>query len=367
MTVNTASIQTSYAGNGTTTEFALAQAALDQDDIEVVVRDDTTLVQTVQVLGSDYTLNSGLDTVTFTTAPASGVTVYITIKPAGLQEVSLPVASGLQSSEIQKGLDRLALTIDFMKHQLARAILLNDINPAYSDNELTESVADREDKFISFDASGNPTIVSVINASLITITSFMETLLDDANAAAARTTLGATTDLSVSAGLQSKYIPVVEMAASTTNGAAAGQVEGASGNNFKTLDFDTTTQEFACFNWKPPKSWNEGTLTYRVYWSAASGSGGVTWGLEAAAASNDDPHNVTFGTVIDVDDTLIATADLHLTPLSAALTPGGTPAEDDLLFFRLKRQVADANDTIAADVQLIGVELFWTKNADTDD
>jgi hypothetical protein len=55
--------------------------------------------------------------------------------------------------------------------------------------ELDNSV-DRASNYLSFDASGNVTVVSATAPATATVSSYGETLIDDANAAAARTTLG---------------------------------------------------------------------------------------------------------------------------------------------------------------------------------
>ena len=43
-------------------------------------------------------------------------------------------------------------------------------------------------------------------------------------------------------------------------------------NDMKVLDFDAGTAEYAQFSVAMPKSWNEGTLTYQVYWGARGAS-----------------------------------------------------------------------------------------------
>jgi hypothetical protein len=55
--------------------------------------------------------------------------------------------------------------------------------------ELPNSV-DRASQFLFFNASGEPTVTASVAPSTATITAWAETLLDDANSAAARTTLG---------------------------------------------------------------------------------------------------------------------------------------------------------------------------------
>ena len=54
-----------------------------------------------------------------------------------------------------------------------------------------------------------------------------------------------------------------------------------------------------------------------------------------------------------------------LTPLTA-LTIAGTPAANDLCWFRVSRDVSDAADTHAEDARLIGIKLFLTLDAPTD-
>lgn len=162
-------------------------------------------------------------------------------------------------------------------------------------------------------------------------------------------------------------LPVIAaaMQSATTNGAAAGSVEATTNKTlYRTLDFDTTTQEFAGFAYPMPKSWNESTVTFRARWTAASGSGTVVWALQAVACSDDDALDVAYGTEQTVSDTLITAGDLHTTSESSAITIAGTPAEGDLILFRVKR--VPASDTLGVDAQLIAIDLFITTNAGTD-
>lgn len=162
-------------------------------------------------------------------------------------------------------------------------------------------------------------------------------------------------------------LPVVAaaMQSATTNGAAAASVESTTNKTlYRTLDFDTTTQEFAGFAYPMPKSWNESTITFRARWTAASGSGTVVWALQAVACSDDDALDVAYGTEQTVSDTLITADDLHTTSESSAITIAGTPAEGDLILFRVKR--VPASDTLGVDARLIAIDLFITTNAGTD-
>jgi hypothetical protein len=174
-----------------------------------------------------------------------------------------------------------------------------------------------------------------------------------------------------SVGKHTIWVPASAMMPATTSGSAAlAQLETASNDiNYAVLDFDATADEHAHFNVAFPKSWNLGTLTYQVKWSStATDTDGVAWGLQAMAVSDNEAIDASWGTAIVVtDDAQSAAGELYVTAESAALTVGGTPAANDLVFFRIFRDVSDANDDMTEDARLIGVRIFYTTNAGTDD
>ncbi len=155
----------------------------------------------------------------------------------------------------------------------------------------------------------------------------------------------------------------------TTNGAAAGTVETTTNKiMFSTLDFDTTTQEFAQFSIRMPKSWNEGTVTAAFTWSHASTTTnfGVVWALEAVALSDDDAGDAAFGTAQQIADTGGTTNDVYVTSATSAITIAGSPAAEDWVVFQVKRVPSDGSDTMAIDARLHGVTLYFTTDASTD-
>jgi hypothetical protein len=172
-----------------------------------------------------------------------------------------------------------------------------------------------------------------------------------------------------SIGRQTIWIPAVAMLSRTTNGPSAGSVETSSNKiMLKTLDFDTTTQEFAQFQIRMPKGWDEGTVAFQAVWShaATATNFGVVWGLEAVAISDNDAGDAAFGTAQTSTDTGGTTNNIYISPESSAITIGGTPAELDWVVFQVKRAPADGNDTLAVDARLHGISLFITTNAATD-
>lgn len=156
----------------------------------------------------------------------------------------------------------------------------------------------------------------------------------------------------------------------TTAGCAAlAQVETTAGRpDIEVLDFDGATLEAAQIVIPFPKGWNEGTITFKVFWTVtAAVTTGVAWQLKAVAISDDDTLNVVYGTAVVVTDTALnASNDLHVTAESSAVTIAGTPAEGDLVYFRIERDPAHASDTMTQDARLLAVHVYFTTNAAND-
>lgn len=170
------------------------------------------------------------------------------------------------------------------------------------------------------------------------------------------------------AGKETIWVPAGAMTARTTNGAASGTTELTTNDvMLRTLDFDTATEEGVGFWVAMPKSWNESTVTFQPMWTAASGSGGVVWGLAGYSFSDDDAMDTAVSGQQTSTDTLITANDMHIGPESSAITIGGTPAESDVVYFEITREVANGSDTLGVDAKLLGVRLFITSNARSDD
>jgi hypothetical protein len=173
----------------------------------------------------------------------------------------------------------------------------------------------------------------------------------------------------IAQGKHTIWIPASAMLSATTSGPAGAQFETSTNDiNFKVLDFDATADEHAHFNVAFPNSWNEGTVTFQVFWmSSATDTDGVAWGLQGVAISDNEATDASWGTAVVVtDDAQSAASELYVTSESSAVTIGGTPAAGDVCFFRIFRDVSDANDDMTEDARLIGVKIFYTINASTD-
>lgn len=200
-------------------------------------------------------------------------------------------------------------------------------------------------------------------AALATFTTFGRSLVDDADAATARTTL-AVPGLS---NLRSAWAPAGFIQPSATGGCAALAITATSANrpDIRGLNFDATTQEFAQFSIRMPKSWDEGTISAAFVWAhpATTTNFGVRWGIQAVAVSDDDTIDVAFGTAQEVTDTGGTTSDQYTSPTTSAITVAGTPAAGDVVYFRVYRDPANGADTMAVDAILLGVVVFYTTDA----
>ena len=115
------------------------------------------------------------------------------------------------------------------------------------------------------------------------------------------------------AGLETMWVPSSAMYGATTNPADAQQIETtATRPDMKVLDFDASTDEFAQFSVAFPKSWNEGTVTYQVYWTPSNtDTGDCIFGLQGVAIGDDDTIDVVYGTAIDITDAGIGTVKIN--------------------------------------------------------
>ncbi len=232
---------------------------------------------------------------------------------------------------------------------------------AYFTGSGAAALADLTSVARTFLAQTTQALMRSVGLGSTTVGDALFTATDAAAALATLTALGQ--------GKHTIWIPAKAMKSRTTNGPSSGSVEMSSNKNmFETLDFDTTTQEFAQFEIAMPKSWNEGTVTFQPVWSHPSTSTnfGVAFGLAGVATSDDDAGDVAFGTAQTSVDTGGTTNDIYIGPESSAITIAGTPADNDRVQFQINRTVADAGDTMAVDARLHGIKLYITLNAATD-
>jgi len=159
MTVSSTTVKNSYSGNGSTTQFAYGYKIFADSDLIVIIRTDSTGVETVKTLTTHYTVSGAGDAsggnVTFTSGntPASGETVVIIREVPQTQAIDYIANDPFPAESHEEGLDRGTMTTQQVQEELNRAIKLSRTNTMTS-TEFTVGATDRANKVLAFDSSG---------------------------------------------------------------------------------------------------------------------------------------------------------------------------------------------------------------------
>ena len=332
----------SINGDGSTTAFTMSKSVLLATDIDVFVgnvRQEPNVAYSV----------SGA-TLTFTGTPSSGTgNIYVVHKATSLGTLVPPTGRAENLSTMTATGDVTGLTLN-----------------ATGDTSAGDNAA------IGFTSTEGLILTGQGSTSDIAIKNDADSLV--ASVATGTTVMNfASTPTAGSvavkvAGVETIWVPANSMYPNTTNGCALiTQVELSNGPEIKVLDFDPSSDENAQFSVAFPKSWNEGTITFKAYFTVTgTNTGTVAWGLSGVAIADDDSINTAFGTNV------VATAkahsgtsnDLNVTAESGAVTIAGSPAAGEQVFFQIMRDVSA--DDQSGDARLLGVQLFFTTDAAND-
>jgi len=148
----------------------------------------------------------------------------------------------------------------------------------------------------------------------------------------------------------------------TSGSASSAQIEmGTNKNVYDYLAFDKDSIEYAYANVPMPLDYDGGVITAKFYWlHPAATAFKVSWGLQGIAITDGDALDVPQGTAIYSNDEGGTTSDLYISPDTADITIGGTPAAGKMIQFRVSRKADDGtNDTLDVDAYLIGVLIKY--------
>lgn len=193
MTVANTTSRTSAVGTATAgQEIPFSFPITDSSELTVKTRVTATGVEATFVETTNYTVDINGDvggTVTLVAALAATSECWIIRDTPLTQTVDLENGDDFSSTNLETGLDKaVKIGID-NADKLERALCVPDTDPSTLDMTLPNSV-DRASQYLAFSAAGEPTVVASVAPTTAAITAFMVTVLDDATAAAARTTLG---------------------------------------------------------------------------------------------------------------------------------------------------------------------------------
>jgi len=169
------------------------------------------------------------------------------------------------------------------------------------------------------------------------------------------------------AGKESMWIPSTAITPTVSNGCASHtSIETTAGRpDMIVLDFDKDADEFAQFQIAFPKSWNAGTVTFQFYWSGIAATTNVTMALQGVAFADNGSIDAVYGTAIAVTDAAQgAVEELLVSAESGAITIAGSPGDNELVYFRIGRDISA--DNMAGDCRLHGIKLFFNTDAKND-
>jgi hypothetical protein len=191
MTISSTTNRKAYTGNGSTTSFSFPYPVLAAVDLKVYVAGVLKTLTTHYTLSGSAPYTAGTN-VQFVTAPDADAAVLIIRDPAATQGVDLVEGDPLPVEDsVERPLDKLTLLIQRLIDRLDRAAVLSDLDTSGAVPTLPTPTASQ---LLGWSSSGlalqnySPSVLSGAPAAVVS--SYIGTLLDDADAATARATLG---------------------------------------------------------------------------------------------------------------------------------------------------------------------------------
>jgi len=193
MSVSSETNKVTYNCNGSTTGFAitfdyLTDSSGDAEQIQVVLTDETTGVDTVLTETTHYTISGG--TVTTVATYSSDYKITLARDPDYTQTVDNVHGGAIDPDAIDRALDQLTMAVQKVAELTERSVKvsISDTSPS-----MTLPAADaRAGTVLAFDENGDA--YGATNLTGVTASTWAQTLLDDTTAAAARGTLELDTD-----------------------------------------------------------------------------------------------------------------------------------------------------------------------------
>jgi len=185
MAIETVAEVLEYTGDGATVIFPITFDYLEDEYVLVKHFDSSTNILSTLVLTDDYTISNG-EVQTVLTYPI-GDKIYLTLSVIFTQEVDLLENGQISSDILDLVHDKLTL--------MAQELNIKKNGTLYvelpeSTNDLTiPPTALRADRILCFDSNGDVTVKTFTDLDAVSVTPWAETLIDDADAAEARTTL----------------------------------------------------------------------------------------------------------------------------------------------------------------------------------
>lgn len=210
MSLSDTTNRNNYTGNGSTATYAYNFKIFLESDLEVKITDTSDDSVVTLVLNTDYTVSgegdqSGGNIVLIDAGQAwidgssfldSGYDLSIRRVRPLTQITDIRNQGPSYPSAVEDGIDHAVMLCQQQQDEINRAIRFPSTEDGSIPNSELPSATSRANKFLAFDADGEPIASSGGISSSLAVSSFIETLLDDTTAVEARATLGVTGDIS---------------------------------------------------------------------------------------------------------------------------------------------------------------------------
>jgi hypothetical protein len=196
MTISATTNRVVITGNGVTVDIPFPYPVFAASDLVVIATVIATGVQTTKFLTTHYTFAGTQDdaghypnggTVTALVAPPSTQTWTVYRDPPATQGLDLVENDDAPAEAQEAQFDYLTMLVQRAKEQISRTLKQPEGDSATID--YLPAKVDRASRYLGFDTDGDPVALDAPVASA-NVSAFITTLLDDANAATARATLG---------------------------------------------------------------------------------------------------------------------------------------------------------------------------------
>lgn len=110
-----------------------------------------------------------------------------------------------------------------------------------------------------------------------------------------------------------------------------------------------------------PDSWDGGTVTFtHVYIQTAADTGSMLGELSAQCHGNGETVDSTWGSVVELDDAAVTGSNKNDMITSTAVTPAGTCAASDMLYWRWQYDATGNPTTAAATLNHVGFNMEYS-------
>jgi hypothetical protein len=141
-------------------------------------------------------------------------------------------------------------------------------------------------------------------------------------------------------------------------------IGGAGGPKIWTVICAENDASSIYWSFKSPDNWDAGTFTVdHVYIQTAADTGSMLGELSAQCHNNGEAVDTTWGSVVELDDAAVTGSNKNDMITSTAVTPAGTCAAGDMIYFRWQYDATANPTTAAATLNHVGFRVEYSETS----